>query len=95
MAGQRNGAALFRLLDDQLRAEALQHQLRMVAGGLGLDHGGFADDDSRAVVEHDAAADARGRMDIDGKCQRCLAGQGECEFPAPVLPQRVRDAVRL
>ena len=56
--------------------------------------GGFADDDAGAVIEHDALADARCRMDIDGENAAGLALQVVGEIAPSLVPQFMREAVR-
>src|SRR2546423_13371207 len=46
------------------------------------------------MVEHDADADLRGRIDVDGKNARALALQVECEVAPPALPQLMGEAMR-
>ena len=58
------------------------------------DRSRLADDDAGAVVEHDADADAGGRIDIHPKDARALALQVEREVAAALLQQLVRETIR-
>src|SRR5262249_15268890 len=57
--------------------------------------GRLADDDARAVIDQDARADPRRRMDIDAKGLRdAVLEMGGQRFPSPP-PKPVGDPVRL
>ena len=58
-----------------------------------LDDRGFTDDEGGGVVEQDAAADARGGMDVHGEDLAGDALQVEREPAAVVVPELVGDAV--
>ena len=68
---------------------AMQHR------AIVADHRGLADDDAGGMIEHDAPADHRGRMDIDLQEARGQALQIKREVLAAGLPQRMRDAIGL
>ena len=77
-----------RLLAAAAKRHAMQ-QRAMIA-----DDGRLADDDARCMVEHQAFADPRGRMDIDREDARALALEIESEILPPFDPQRMGKAVR-
>jgi len=58
-------------------------------------HRRLADDDAGGMVEHDALADHRGRVDVDLQEARGQALQIQGKVLAAGLPQRVRDAIGL
>ena len=60
-----------------------------------LDHRGLADHQAGRVVEEDAAADARRRMDVGLEHRRGTALQVVGEVLAALAPQPVRQPVRL
>ena len=64
------------LLAGTAERHAMQH------GNVVLHHRRFADDDVMGVIDHDALADPRARMDIDREDHRHAALQIEGEIPA-------------
>ena len=60
-----------------------------------LDDGGLADDEARGVVEQNALADFRGRMNIDREHFRHTVLQEVGKRFAAILPQPVRETVGL
>src|SRR5690606_21130425 len=64
-------------------------------GNVVADHRGLADDEAGGVVEHDAAADAGGRIDVDLEHLAGTALQVERKVAAAVQPQGIGEAVRL
>ena len=60
-----------------------------------LDHRGLADHEAGGVVEEDAAADPRGRMDVALEHRRRAALQIEREILAALAPEPVRQPMRL
>src|SRR5690606_31808109 len=57
-----------------------------------VDHRGLADDEAGAVIEQDAAPDARGRMDVDAEALGNAIVEDEGEAFAPLAPAPARDA---
>lgn len=62
-------------------------------GDVVFDDGGFSDDESGAVVEEDAAADAGGGVDVDGEGFGGEALEEVGHEMAAFLPEGVGDAV--
>lgn len=62
-------------------------------GDVVFDDGGFADDESGAMVEEDAAADAGGWVDVDGEGFGGEALEEVGHEMAAFLPEGVGDAV--
>ena len=68
---------------------------RVQDGYVVLHHRRFADDDAGGMVEQDAAADRRRRMDVHAEADADLALEEQGQRVAPLPPQPVRHPVRL
>ena len=64
-------------------------------GDVVFHHRGFADDDTGAVVEHDAAPQPRGRVDVDGQQPIAARLQMQGQQPLVVVPEGMAQALGL
>ena len=90
----QNAVANFRMAVACLLAGATERHV-MQNRDIVLDHGGFTDHEAGGVVEENAAANPRGRMDIALEHRRRPALQVVGEIPTPFVPEPMGEAMRL
>ena len=59
------------------------------------DHGGFADHETRCMIEQNAGTDLGGRVNINCEDLADTTLQIEGQFRASLVPQKVPDSIRL
>ena len=60
-----------------------------------VDHGGFPDDNSRCVIQHDATPHPASGVNVYAENLRIAALYKQCEFFSIVLPETMRQAMHL
>ena len=90
----QHAVAYFRVAIAFVLASAAQGD-RLQNGDIVADHGGLTNDQPGGVVEHDALAHARRRVDIHPECGGHPILEEQCQRFPPLLPQPVRHALGL